>query len=47
MDGKKKSTTTGVDKQSSSLTPWMIERLRNKCLILVLSLLEMRDVSKA
>lgn len=26
------------------ITDWMIERIRNRCLIIILSLLEMRDV---
>ena len=29
------------------LTPWMVVRLQNKCLILLLSLLEMRDLSNS
>ena len=31
-------------KGEQDLEPWMISRLQNKCLILILSLLEMRDV---
>jgi hypothetical protein len=32
------------DTGDDDLYPWMIARLQNKCLILVLSLMEMRDV---
>jgi hypothetical protein len=39
-DNKKKEKNSG----SEPLTDWMIERIRNRCLIIILSLLEMRDV---
>lgn len=41
-----KSKTAGSVREDSALVPWMKSRLQNKCLILILSLLEMRDVSK-
>lgn len=42
---KTKKSTLGKKPKPISLNLWHIARLQNKCLILVLSLLEKRDVT--
>ena len=42
---KTKKSTMGKSKRAIALEGWHIARLQNKCLVLVLSLLEKRDVT--